>query len=169
MSPNLFCCKKIIHNLYHGKSSPLMWTTSVTLKILTKVNHFFKEVARGGERTRVLSLSFIFSFSPLYRWATAAPQVNHYSMGENSPNLVTLHSRESDKRGLLFYAKSKPLCEWWTILFLRFIQLKNESTTGTECKRGVIFVHVYDAMMKTGLHSWRRGPSFKTHVKFSGP
>jgi hypothetical protein len=28
---------------------------------------FFKEVARGGERTRVLSISFIFSFSPLYR------------------------------------------------------------------------------------------------------
>jgi hypothetical protein len=26
-----------------------------------------KEVARGGERTRVLSISFIFSFSPLYR------------------------------------------------------------------------------------------------------
>jgi hypothetical protein len=35
---------------------------------------FFKEVARGGERTRVLSISFIFSFSPLYRCATAAPQ-----------------------------------------------------------------------------------------------
>jgi hypothetical protein len=35
---------------------------------------FFKEVARGGgEQTRVLSISFIFSFSPLYRWATAAP------------------------------------------------------------------------------------------------
>jgi hypothetical protein len=34
--------------------------------------HFFKKkVARGGERTRVLSISFIFSFSPLYRWATA--------------------------------------------------------------------------------------------------
>jgi hypothetical protein len=28
---------------------------------------FFKEVARGGERTRGLSISFIFSFSPLYR------------------------------------------------------------------------------------------------------
>jgi hypothetical protein len=28
---------------------------------------FFKEVARGGERTRVLSISFNFSFSPLYR------------------------------------------------------------------------------------------------------
>jgi hypothetical protein len=26
--------------------------------------HFLKEVARGGERTRVLSISFIFSFSP---------------------------------------------------------------------------------------------------------
>jgi hypothetical protein len=26
-----------------------------------------KEVARGGEQTRVLSISFIFSFSPLYR------------------------------------------------------------------------------------------------------
>jgi hypothetical protein len=26
-----------------------------------------KEVARGVERTRVLSISFIFSFSPLYR------------------------------------------------------------------------------------------------------
>jgi hypothetical protein len=37
--------------------------------------HFFlKEVAQGGEWTRVLSISFIFSFSPLYRWATAAPQ-----------------------------------------------------------------------------------------------
>jgi hypothetical protein len=35
---------------------------------------FFKEVARGGERTRVLSISVIFTFSPLYRWATAAPQ-----------------------------------------------------------------------------------------------
>jgi hypothetical protein len=32
-----------------------------------------KEVARGGEQTRVLSISFIFSFSPLYRRATAAP------------------------------------------------------------------------------------------------
>jgi hypothetical protein len=32
-----------------------------------------KEVARGGVRTRVLSISFIFSFSPFYRWATAAP------------------------------------------------------------------------------------------------
>jgi hypothetical protein len=28
---------------------------------------FLKEVARGGEQTRVLSISFIFSFSPLYR------------------------------------------------------------------------------------------------------
>jgi hypothetical protein len=28
---------------------------------------FFKEVARGEERTRVLSILFIFSFSPLYR------------------------------------------------------------------------------------------------------
>jgi hypothetical protein len=40
---------------------------NVFKKILTK------EVARGGERTRVLSMSFNFSFSPLYRWATAAP------------------------------------------------------------------------------------------------
>jgi hypothetical protein len=29
--------------------------------------YLFKEDARGGERTRVLSISFIFSFSPLYR------------------------------------------------------------------------------------------------------
>jgi hypothetical protein len=36
---------------------------------------FKKEVAQGGEQTRVLSISFIFSFSPLYRWATAAPQI----------------------------------------------------------------------------------------------
>jgi hypothetical protein len=35
-----------------------------------------KEVARGGERTRILSISFIFSFSPLYRWATAARHPN---------------------------------------------------------------------------------------------
>jgi hypothetical protein len=28
----------------------------------------------GGGRTRVLPISFIFSFSPLYRWATAATQ-----------------------------------------------------------------------------------------------
>jgi hypothetical protein len=28
---------------------------------------FLKEVARGGEQTRVLLISFIFSFSPLYR------------------------------------------------------------------------------------------------------
>jgi hypothetical protein len=28
---------------------------------------FFKEVARGGEQTRVLLISFIFSFSALYR------------------------------------------------------------------------------------------------------
>jgi hypothetical protein len=28
--------------------------------------HFFKEVARGGEQTRSLSISFIFSFSPPY-------------------------------------------------------------------------------------------------------
>jgi uncharacterized transporter YbjL len=28
---------------------------------------FFKEVARGGEQTQVLSISFIFSFSPLNR------------------------------------------------------------------------------------------------------
>jgi CMP-2-keto-3-deoxyoctulosonic acid synthetase len=28
---------------------------------------FKKEVARGGEQTRVLSISFIFSFSPFYR------------------------------------------------------------------------------------------------------
>jgi hypothetical protein len=27
----------------------------------------FKEIARGGERTQVLSITFIFSFSPLYR------------------------------------------------------------------------------------------------------
>jgi hypothetical protein len=27
---------------------------------------FFKEVARVGEQTRGLSISFIFSFSPLY-------------------------------------------------------------------------------------------------------
>jgi hypothetical protein len=29
--------------------------------------HFLKEVARGGEQTRGLSISFIFFFSPLYR------------------------------------------------------------------------------------------------------
>jgi hypothetical protein len=40
---------------------------------------FFKEVARGGERTRILSISFIFSFSPLYRWATAAPPPPGYT------------------------------------------------------------------------------------------
>jgi hypothetical protein len=28
---------------------------------------FKKEVDRGGERTRVFSISFIFSFSPFYR------------------------------------------------------------------------------------------------------
>jgi hypothetical protein len=28
---------------------------------------FYKEVAQGEERTWVLSISFIFSFSPLYR------------------------------------------------------------------------------------------------------
>jgi hypothetical protein len=37
--------------------------------------YFKKEVARGGERTRVLLISFIFSFSPLYRWASAAPHI----------------------------------------------------------------------------------------------
>jgi hypothetical protein len=36
-----------------------------------------KEVDRGGERTRVLSISFIFSFSPLNRGATAAPKYIH--------------------------------------------------------------------------------------------
>jgi hypothetical protein len=37
-----------------------------------------KEVARGGEQTRVLSILFILSFSPLYRWATAAPHFVNY-------------------------------------------------------------------------------------------
>jgi hypothetical protein len=31
------------------------------------VRVFSKEVARGREGTRVLSISFIFSFSPIYR------------------------------------------------------------------------------------------------------
>jgi hypothetical protein len=35
-----------------------------------------KEVALGGERTRVLLISFIFSFSPLYCCATAVPQAS---------------------------------------------------------------------------------------------
>jgi hypothetical protein len=35
---------------------------------------FQKEVARGREQTRVLSISFIFSLSPLCRLATAAPR-----------------------------------------------------------------------------------------------
>jgi hypothetical protein len=34
-----------------------------------------KEVARGGEQTRGLSILFILSFSPLYRSATAAPPI----------------------------------------------------------------------------------------------
>jgi hypothetical protein len=37
------------------------------------ITHGFFNVARGGEQTRGLSNSFIFSFSPLYRWATVAP------------------------------------------------------------------------------------------------
>jgi hypothetical protein len=36
------------------------------------------------ERTRVLSISFIFSFSPLYRWATAAPHISNYVWLKNS-------------------------------------------------------------------------------------
>jgi hypothetical protein len=40
----------------------------VSAKRLAKSLAFFiKEVARGGEQTWVLSISFIFSFSPLYR------------------------------------------------------------------------------------------------------
>jgi hypothetical protein len=43
-----------------------------------KVIVFFKKkVARVGERTRVFSISFIFSFSPLYRRAPAAPYESH--------------------------------------------------------------------------------------------
>jgi hypothetical protein len=33
---------------------------------------------RSQARTRVLSISFIFSFSPLHRWATAVPLVHTY-------------------------------------------------------------------------------------------
>jgi hypothetical protein len=35
--------------------------------VINRQNLVFKEVARGGEPTRVLLISFIFSFSPLYR------------------------------------------------------------------------------------------------------
>jgi hypothetical protein len=50
---------------------PLLQVTNISLDIfvITKIlvfvtfsNNFFKEIARGGERTRVLSISFIFSF-----------------------------------------------------------------------------------------------------------
>jgi hypothetical protein len=36
-------------------------------KVWGQIPFLKKEVAQGGERTRVLSISFIFSFSPLYR------------------------------------------------------------------------------------------------------
>jgi hypothetical protein len=50
-----------------------------------------KEVARSGEQTRVLSSSFIFSFSPLYRWATAAPQHMTYICNKCSDGYGHLH------------------------------------------------------------------------------
>jgi hypothetical protein len=31
---------KLMHNLYHGKSSPKMWVTSVIFKKLPKVNNY---------------------------------------------------------------------------------------------------------------------------------
>jgi hypothetical protein len=55
-----------------GCNDPWIW--KICFIIMKCFYDLFKEVARGGgEWTRVLSISFIFSFSPLYRWATAAP------------------------------------------------------------------------------------------------
>jgi hypothetical protein len=45
-----------------------------TNKLISRAVIHTEMFYRGGERTQVLSISFIFSFSPLYRWATAAPQ-----------------------------------------------------------------------------------------------
>jgi hypothetical protein len=56
---------------------------------------FFKEVARGGERTRVLSISFIFSFSPLYRWATAAPRATNLLASSEMGNKFVGQLKES--------------------------------------------------------------------------
>jgi hypothetical protein len=56
-----------------GSAAPTCRRSSWPPGAYCPTESFFKEVARGGEQTRVLSISFIFSFSPLYRWATAAP------------------------------------------------------------------------------------------------
>jgi hypothetical protein len=54
--------------LGHLVSFTAFWHILRPLVYLTAIWYiFFKEVARGGERSRVLSISFIFSFSPPYR------------------------------------------------------------------------------------------------------
>jgi hypothetical protein len=56
--------------IWQPRSQP-RFTQQKVEQCLPKILKFFffkkKEVARGGERTRILSISFIFSFSPLYR------------------------------------------------------------------------------------------------------
>jgi hypothetical protein len=69
---------------------------------------FFKEVARGGERTRVLSISFIFSFfATLPLSHSGSPKVNRLCAFSHTGQLFTLGScienfKSSQNLGLLF-------------------------------------------------------------------
>jgi hypothetical protein len=53
--------------------------------------HFFKEVARGGERTRVLLISFIFSF---FHHFTAEPQRLPNPVHTYNTSLCTYHTND---------------------------------------------------------------------------
>jgi hypothetical protein len=51
---------------WFGRKTKMFQKISQHYRLATQEQCFFKEVARGGERTQVLSISFIFSFSSLY-------------------------------------------------------------------------------------------------------
>jgi hypothetical protein len=51
------------------------------LKKPFKCHNFFKEVARGGERTRVLSISFIFSFFTTLPLSHSDSQMSQFCCG----------------------------------------------------------------------------------------
>jgi hypothetical protein len=58
--------RKLFGYFFQGTRVVLSWKLPLS-RLYVLLFLIFKEFARGGERTRVLSISFIFSFSQLYR------------------------------------------------------------------------------------------------------
>jgi hypothetical protein len=87
-------------NIFKQKERPSFYSYWGSIRDLATWSTFFlKKVARGGEQTRVLSIQFIFSFSPFYRWATAAPDQRFTPVEMLKMFVITWPVRTNGKMG----------------------------------------------------------------------